>query len=361
MTIDTGARHRSGALAPGDRVTSRATPSPRPARAGEAWRQGLASRSPTAESGVSWRPRPLQAGQRFSGHCAAQYKISREERKTVENSRPNENVRGARRPGLVVRRGFLGDRQSEGSWNSGKRAEKFEVVLGRVRVAGFWPSAQRAAHRVPGKEETWEILADCKCVAAMIAFCIASLAAMGSSGSNADCVADAVRVIPKVNSPATLYDSFVDFAAVMTGLFPSFLRKPLPACSRCNGLLSPRCSHSQPPIRHSSSSFSSISTQQPPRRTCVESPSTPSIIAQTDLNLSAPICAKPPRLFSEGPTLPRCIPISSPRRFAFGLYAHPRRGCSMRDFGALRRDVLSWRGASRTAASDAKTHATTRR
>jgi hypothetical protein len=74
-----------------------------------------------------------------------------------------------------------------------------------------------AVHRIAGGRGDVGILADCKCVAAVIAFCLALLAAMGSSESNADCVADAVRAIPKVDSPATLYDSFVGFRSCDDG------------------------------------------------------------------------------------------------------------------------------------------------
>jgi hypothetical protein len=54
-------------------------------------------------------------------------------------------------------------------------------------------------------------------VATMIVFGIALPAATTWPASNADCVVDAVRVIPKVNSPATLHDSFLAFRGCDNG------------------------------------------------------------------------------------------------------------------------------------------------
>ncbi|HTF36039.1 MAG TPA: hypothetical protein VK714_20325 [Myxococcota bacterium] len=61
------------------------------------------------------------------------------------------------------------------------------------------------------------VLADLRNVAAIIAFGLALPAATAASESNADCVGDALRAIPKVNSPATLHDSFLAFRACDDG------------------------------------------------------------------------------------------------------------------------------------------------
>lgn len=65
------------------------------------------------------------------------------------------------------------------------------------------------------------ILAGCGYGAAMIAFGLALPAAMASSEADTDCVVDAVRTIPKVNSPATLHDSFLAFRGCDNGAGPA--------------------------------------------------------------------------------------------------------------------------------------------
>ena len=57
------------------------------------------------------------------------------------------------------------------------------------------------------------IPASCAAVAALIACGIALPAAW----SDADCVVDALRAIPKVNSPATLHDAFLVFGGCDDG------------------------------------------------------------------------------------------------------------------------------------------------
>lgn len=55
------------------------------------------------------------------------------------------------------------------------------------------------------------VVRGCTYVATMIAFGVVWPAATAWSASNADCATDAVRAIPKVNSPVTLHDSFLAF------------------------------------------------------------------------------------------------------------------------------------------------------